>query len=101
MKDKKRPKKRYKWSFYKMHPVLQVLGFSLVTMASLGWIMAGMWFLALILRGWEMEGLYELVIFTLSNKDIRRLYKVAEEKNISYIKLVRDIVLDYLDKEKA
>lgn len=34
-----------KWNFYKMHPILQGMAIGFIGLATVGWIMIGMWFL--------------------------------------------------------
>lgn len=38
-------KKRYRWNFYKMHPVLQGIAIGFIGLATVGWTLIGMWFL--------------------------------------------------------
>lgn len=38
---------------------------------------------------------------TLDGKDLLRLLRVANEKDIFYVELIRKLISDYLDKEES
>lgn len=37
-------RKKYRWNFDKMHPVLQGVAIGLMGLAAVGWTLAGIWF---------------------------------------------------------
>lgn len=46
---RKKNKKRYTWNFWNMHPILQITSAIILGSAFWGWIIAGMWFLYIVL----------------------------------------------------